>query len=135
MPRQKLNFNEKEIANYARLGCSNREIADMLGCDEGTIRKRFSALLAKARGWRKAKLRELQWKAAEAGNPTMLIWLGKNDLGQSDEPGGAGVSGPGEVGFIFAMQPGQKIEVQRKNDGQADRDQGSDHHGEPNAPA
>jgi hypothetical protein len=27
----------------------------------------------------------MQFKAAEAGNPTMLIWLGKQYLGQSDK--------------------------------------------------
>ncbi|HRR40303.1 MAG TPA: hypothetical protein P5244_03605 [Syntrophales bacterium] len=30
------------------------------------------------------RLRVLQWKAAEEGNVTMLIWLGKNYLDQSD---------------------------------------------------
>lgn len=29
-------------------------------------------------------LRRLQWKAAEGGNATMLIWLGKQLLGQKD---------------------------------------------------
>jgi hypothetical protein len=32
-------------------------------------------------------LRRLQWKGAEAGNPTMLIWLGKQMLGQRDSHG------------------------------------------------
>jgi len=33
----------------------------------------------------KIKLRQLQWKTAESGNPTMLIWLGKQMLGQTDK--------------------------------------------------
>ena len=32
----------------------------------------------------KATLRRMQWKGAQAGNPTMLIWLGKQLLGQKD---------------------------------------------------
>lgn len=32
----------------------------------------------------KPKLRKLQWKAAEKGNATLLIWLGKQYLGQVD---------------------------------------------------
>ena len=28
----------------------------------------------------------MQWKAAESGNVTMLIWLGKQVLGQSEQP-------------------------------------------------
>ncbi len=33
----------------------------------------------------KPSLRKLQWKAAEGGNTSMLIWLGKQYLGQSDK--------------------------------------------------
>lgn len=33
----------------------------------------------------KPKLRQLQWRAAEAGNVSMLIWLGKQILGQTDK--------------------------------------------------
>ena len=28
----------------------------------------------------------MQWKAADRGNVTMLIWLGKQVLGQSENP-------------------------------------------------
>lgn len=34
---------------------------------------------------RRMKLRELQWKAADKGNPAVLIWLGKQYLGQSEK--------------------------------------------------
>jgi hypothetical protein len=33
----------------------------------------------------KASLRRMQFKAAEDGNVTMLIWLGKQFLGQKDQ--------------------------------------------------
>jgi hypothetical protein len=36
----------------------------------------------KAKG--RATLRRLQWQCAEAGSNTMMIWLGKNTLGQRD---------------------------------------------------
>ncbi len=85
MARPKLQLNAKEIENYAKLGATNREIARMLGCDEGTIRGRFSANLNKARADRKITLREAQWKAALAGNPALLIFLGKNELKQTDK--------------------------------------------------
>ena len=39
----------------------------------------------KQNGWGKIRLRQLQWKAAESGNVSMLIWLGKQYLGQSDK--------------------------------------------------
>ena len=43
--------------------------------------------LEKGRGGRKLSLKRAQWKAAMSGNTAMLIWLGKNDLGQSDKGG------------------------------------------------
>lgn len=85
MARPKLAINEREIENYAKLGATNREIARMMGCDEGTVRGRFSAILDKARALRKISLRQAQWKAAMKGNPAMLIFLGKNELKQSDK--------------------------------------------------
>jgi len=33
----------------------------------------------------KASLRRTQWKAATGGNSTMMVWLGKNVLGQTDK--------------------------------------------------
>jgi hypothetical protein len=30
-------------------------------------------------------LRRMQWQAAENGNPTMLVWLGKQYLNQKDK--------------------------------------------------
>ena len=45
----------------------------------------FEALYKKHQGEGKASLRRAQWKAAQDGNPTMLVWLGKQMLGQRDK--------------------------------------------------
>lgn len=81
---RKLPIDENLVADMALSGCPNTEIAALLGCDEGTIRKRFSDLLVKKRAERCWILRKKQIELAEAGNPTMLIWLGKNILNQRD---------------------------------------------------
>lgn len=80
-----LDIDPEQVIKLAERQWSNREIAAFMDCDEGTIRNRFSAELAKGRDCGKAKLRDLQWKAAIAGNTTMLIWLGKQYLDQSDK--------------------------------------------------
>lgn len=85
MARPKLEIDPKTIIGFARLGATNVEIADHFNCDEGTIRKRFSDILTKERASRKIKLREMQWKLAEKGNLGMLIWLGKQELGQVEK--------------------------------------------------
>ena len=66
-------------------GASNRDIAAVLGCDEGTIRNRCSALLRKKRAERRIAIHEAQQKAIAEGNPTMLVWMGKVVLKQVEK--------------------------------------------------
>jgi hypothetical protein len=40
------------------------------------------------------RLRQLQWQAAEKGNTSMLIFLGKQMLGQMDNPESSEASEP-----------------------------------------
>ena len=56
-----------------------------MGIPETTIRSNFGDLLSKKRAERKLILREKQNLLASGGNPAMLIFLGKNDLGQTDK--------------------------------------------------
>ena len=84
MPRQKLKIDKEKVEQLASFGCTTSEIASFFGCDEGTIRKRFSENLTKGKEKGKIRLRQMQWKAADKGNVTMLIWLGKQILGQAD---------------------------------------------------
>jgi hypothetical protein len=81
----KYDIDENQIEFLASKFWTNTEIAAFLGVTEGTIRKGYSEILIKGRENGKAKLRDLQLKAAQSGNVTMLIWLGKQYLGQSDK--------------------------------------------------
>ena len=77
------NIKGKDIQKLASEECTNVEIADYFGCSENTIR-RYGEFLTKGRSMKKLRLRQIQWKIAENGNAAMAIWLGKNELGQSD---------------------------------------------------
>lgn len=83
--RPKKNIDEEFVRTLARQLCPNTEIAACVGCDEGTIRGRFSEVVRKAREEGKAIIRRLQWDSARGGNTAMLIWLGKQYLGQADK--------------------------------------------------
>lgn len=74
-----------EVLKLAGFGCTNTEIADFFGVNEGCIRKRFSETLSKGRSMLKMRLRKKQIEVALKGNAVMLIFLGKNLLGQSDK--------------------------------------------------
>ncbi len=83
---KKYDIDTEEVQKLAKYGMTNVEIADFFGCDESLIRKSYSEYLTKGRAKMKLRLRQLQWKSAEKGNAVMLIWLGKQMLGQSDIP-------------------------------------------------
>ena len=82
----KYNIKGEEVQKLSKFGMTNVEIADFFGCDESLIRKSYSEYLTKGRAEMKLRLRQLQWKSAEKGNAVMLIWVGKQILGQSDIP-------------------------------------------------
>jgi hypothetical protein len=75
----------------AGLGCTQEEIAAVLEIGARTFydhlavdaELREAIAIGRERG--RVTLRRLQWEQAKAGNPAMLIWLGKQLLGQRDK--------------------------------------------------
>ena len=82
--RPKLNIDAEKVEMLSSFGCSTVEIAKLHNCDEQTIRTRFKPEIQRGRESMKIKLRQLKWKTAEQGSNAMLIFLGKQYLGQSD---------------------------------------------------
>jgi hypothetical protein len=75
-----------DVYKLAQMGCKDSEIAEWFGVDENTLRYNFSVELLKGKLSLKQSLRQAQIRLALSGNATMLIFLGKNILGQSDSP-------------------------------------------------
>ena len=84
--RDKKVIPPADVFRLAQIGCKNQEIADWFGLDENTLTYNFSVELLKGRESLKQSLRQAQIRLALSGNATMLIWLGKNLLGQNDNP-------------------------------------------------
>ncbi len=85
MARPKLQLDEKLIEKLATIHCPIKEIAAMLDCSVDTLDRNYADLIAKGREKGKSTLRRTQWNAAMSGNVVMMIWLGKQLLGQSDK--------------------------------------------------
>ena len=84
--RPKLDIDPEQVVRLARLHCTMQEMADFFGCHRETLRDNFSPQIAKGRSEGNISLRRKQWQVAvEKGNPVMLIWLGKQMLGQVNE--------------------------------------------------
>jgi len=81
---KKYQIDTNQLTSLAKLGCTNIEMGDFFGCSPDLLEKSYSEFLIKGRAEQKMRLRQLQWKACESGNVTMLIFLGKNMLGQQD---------------------------------------------------
>jgi hypothetical protein len=84
MGRPKKNIDENQVVKLAAINCSYAEMAAVLDCDEKTLSNRFSQAIKKGRETGKMSLKRKQYEVAMGGNVTMLIWLGKQMLGQSD---------------------------------------------------
>jgi hypothetical protein len=79
-------INPEEVTKLAKLGCTIEEMSDWFGVPANTIKYNFSDYIAKGRAETKQALRRAQIALALKGNATMLIWLGKNMLGQNETP-------------------------------------------------
>ena len=84
--RKKVIIDPDEVQKLAALGCKDHEIAEWFLIDSNSLRYNFSAQLIKGRNQLKQSIRKAQIQLALGGNAVMLIWLGKNILGQSDSP-------------------------------------------------
>ena len=82
---KKYNIDTTEVEKLAGYGCTNIEIANFFGCSSDLIEKSYSEFLTKGRADLKKRIRKAQIDSACAGNPTMLIWLGKQMLNQTDK--------------------------------------------------
>jgi site-specific recombinase XerC len=87
--RPPANITTEKVEQLAELGCTNVEIASHLSVDERTITRYFQKpefRMAKSRGMARANvsLRRKQLELALKGDRAMLIWLGKQRLGQRE---------------------------------------------------
>lgn len=93
-PRKDLSDEDFEkLIAMIRIQCTQEELCGVFEMDHKTLDRNikergeegFSHLYKKHQDEGKASLRRAQWKAAQDGNPTMLVWLGKQMLGQTDK--------------------------------------------------
>jgi len=93
MGRPRIEIDWVEFDKLCALQATKVEIAGWFECSEDTIENKvkekhgvtFSVYYEQKRGKGKVSLRRRQYKLAMDGNATMLIWLGKQYLKQSDK--------------------------------------------------
>ena len=80
----------KLIENLARIMCTEEEIAQCLGASVDTLlnsdnKELFRTAIKRGNSIGKQSLRRKQYEVAMKGNSSMLIWLGKQWLNQTDK--------------------------------------------------
>ena len=82
---KKYNLDTNQVEQLAGFGCTDTEIASFFDIPRTTLERNYEHYITKGRESGKIRLRQYQWAAAKKGNVAMLIWLGKQILGQSDK--------------------------------------------------
>lgn len=94
MARPLKEIDWTEVDRLCEFQCTGEEIASFLYIDYDTLNRAckrvykisFADYYQQKKGVGKISLRRAQWQmATDQKNPTMLIWLGKNYLGQTDK--------------------------------------------------
>ena len=92
MARPTKKIDKAEFEKLCGLFCTLTDISAFFDCSEDTIERwckktykmGFAEIYKKCSSIGKASLRRWQFQAAAKGNTAMLIFLGKNYLGQAD---------------------------------------------------
>ena len=85
--RNKVVIPEEQVAQLAQYHCTNKEMADFFELPLQTFVDNFRDIITKNREITKQRLRKAQLDLAlNKHDRVMLIWLGKQMLGQSDSP-------------------------------------------------
>ena len=95
-PKRKVGRPQKEldlgqIKQLAAIQCTEEEIAAVMEVGLNTIRRRkasdpaFAEAMEAGKAHGRVSIRRQQYKVAMNGNVAMLIWLGKQVLGQRDK--------------------------------------------------
>ena len=100
MARPKADISPTTLEQLGRINATLEEVGQFFGTTERTIRNRLKtdsdlrAAWDKGRATGRVSLRRKQVELAMSGNATMLVWLGKQLLGQRDQPADSTSDGP-----------------------------------------
>ena len=103
--------DEEKVELAASFGNTYEEISTLLDVPAELLRKSYSHYYRKGRDAMVDRLRKAQVNAAMSGNPTMLIWLGKQYMGQADKSEVLRKSESIQSIDISALKPDQLVEL------------------------
>jgi lambda repressor-like predicted transcriptional regulator len=114
MARPRKTIDPKRVIHLASIGHTMKEIAALENVSEDTLKRRFADACEKGRTVAAALIRRKQFEKALSGNgdTTMLIWLGKQLLGQKDKHE-VDTNWPERLGYGGLPVPERQAELER----------------------
>ena len=85
MARPEKYIDEDLLKKLCTILCTDVEMAAILSVSVDTLNRRYADKIKEWKEGGKMSLRRAQYQLAMKGNMGMLIWLGKQHLGQSDK--------------------------------------------------
>ena len=107
--RPKIKIDAALVEKLAGIGCPNKEIASIVGCSVDTLDRHFADVITKGRENGKTRIRQKQIQMALNGNVAMLIWVGKNWLGQTDKQEISGIENASTVNILLGQQQEEQL--------------------------
>ena len=112
MARPRKEINQEDFEKLCAIMCTKPEMAGWFNVSEDTIERwcvrtyeeGYAECFKKFSAPGKTSLRRKQYEVAMGGHVTMLIWLGKQFLGQSDKI----IHAEGDVKNILQLNYGRK---------------------------
>ncbi len=84
--RPKLELNEEQVYKLASLNVTVKDIADVLGCSKSALENNYLDVINEGRANLRTSILRKQYEVGITDkNVTMLIWMGKQHLGQADK--------------------------------------------------
>lgn len=115
MARPKKVIDLVLVQKLAEVGCTNESIAKMCDVSVDTLTRRYADELDKSREKLKTSLRTWQLEAAKKGNTAMLIWLGKQMLGQTEKVENT-IKEDSSIVVAYIPDNGRKVTIQDEGD-------------------
>jgi len=98
------------VKKLAAVGLTVEEIAVVEGVNKRTIERNALGIVDEGRMHMNASLKRKQYEMAMSGNVTMLIWLGKQHLGQTDKREEKHDFGSGILNILQGLRSENEIE-------------------------
>lgn len=113
----KKQFDLEVVEKLGTLHCTMEDMAGFLGADHKTVEGRmrdnpdFAAAYKRGLGKGQVSLRRRQFEAMENGSVAMMIWLGKQWLGQTEKIESVGADAGENMAAVMEVIRGWKKKI------------------------